>query len=115
MSEKVICKKIIKETGLELRKVQLLPENLLYVTVYHDACALAGAGQYSLAIDICDSLQEHLRMLPSVACCDVLHTGEVNCEEVNIATLNPGKLITPEAVVPEQQKEKITNVLEKSS
>ncbi|MCI9078656.1 MAG: hypothetical protein HFH68_06990 [Lachnospiraceae bacterium] len=65
MNKKVNCENIIKETGLELRKVQLLPENLLYVTVYHDACALAGAGQYSLAIDICNSLKKHLGMLHS--------------------------------------------------
>jgi len=65
MNKEEICKNIIKETGLELRKVQLLPENLFYVTVYHDACALAGAGQYSLAISICSSLKEHLGILHS--------------------------------------------------
>jgi len=65
MSKEEICKNIINETGLELRKVQLLPENLFYVTVYQDACAIAGSGQYSLAIDICSCLKEHLGKLNS--------------------------------------------------
>ncbi|MFG6329271.1 MAG: hypothetical protein K1W06_07350 [Lachnospiraceae bacterium] len=63
MSEEAICKKIIKETGLELRKVQSLSENLIYMIVYHDVCTLAAAGWYSLAAGICSCLKENLGML----------------------------------------------------
>lgn len=65
MSKEEFCKNIIAETEQELRKIQLLPENLFYVTIYRDACTLAGSGQYELAIDICGSLKKHLGMLHS--------------------------------------------------
>ncbi len=55
-----MCKTKIKETGFKLHEVQILPENLIYLSVYHDACALAGIEQYNFAVDICNALEKHL-------------------------------------------------------
>ena len=60
---KKIAKLMLKETGLKLRGVSVQPENLLYVSIYHDICALANLKQYKLVIGMCKCFNEHLDRL----------------------------------------------------
>ncbi len=60
---KKIAKSMLKETGLKLRKVSIQPDNLPYMSMYCDICALANLKQYKLVIDMCKCLNKHLDRL----------------------------------------------------
>ena len=53
-------KSILKETGLKLKEVQILPDTLLYVSLYHLALAVDNIGKHELSKDICHALLNEL-------------------------------------------------------
>lgn len=62
MEQKVVenTKSILKETGLKLKEVQILPDTLLYVNLYHLALAIDNTGKHELSKNICHALLNEL-------------------------------------------------------
>lgn len=50
----------ISQAEALLESVKILPDNLLYVNLYHEALAFNGAGKYELCSDICEALIKEL-------------------------------------------------------
>lgn len=60
MSKKKLAKEMLKITEAKLRRTSLLPNNLIYVSIYQNACNLVSMEKYSLAIDIFKALNRQL-------------------------------------------------------
>ncbi len=54
-------KSILKETGLKLKEVQILPDTLLYVSLYHLALAIDNTGKHELSKAVCHALLNELK------------------------------------------------------
>lgn len=61
MEKKEHARKMLKKTGLKLRGVKVLSENLLYATLYHTAHAFNSMGRYELSIDLCKALLKEIK------------------------------------------------------
>ena len=54
-------KSILKETGLKLKEVQILPDTLIYVSLYHLALAIDNTGKHELSKAVCHALLNELK------------------------------------------------------
>ncbi len=52
--------KKLKEAEIRLHKVLLLPDNLLYVSIYQNLCSLAGIHKYDLCYAMATELIKEL-------------------------------------------------------
>lgn len=60
MKKKKLAKKMLKKAELKLRKVRILPDNLLYVSIYQNLCNLVCLKKYDLSIDMSTDLIKEL-------------------------------------------------------
>ena len=49
-------KSVLEQAGLKLKKVSILPNTLLYVSLYHLALAIDNVGKHELSENICYAL-----------------------------------------------------------
>lgn len=59
--DKKEAKLLLKEVELELKKVSITQEHMLYVTLYHTACALQLNKKYHLSKTICKALLREIK------------------------------------------------------